>query len=63
MQYKEDGIVMVQSSTHSRTPIDQATLDERKNGGARKKFLRKQNMDYMQVGWKNSKTMMTHFRL
>jgi len=36
--------------------------DEQKNGKALAKHIKKAQMDTMQVGVKNSKTMMTHFR-
>lgn len=63
MQAKENGAVVAQSSALARTPIDQTTLDESKNGKARQKFLLKKDKDSLAVGWKNSKTMMTHFRI
>ena len=37
-------------------------LDEQHNGKALQKQIRKSMMEKMQVGMKNSKTMMTHFR-
>ena len=41
--------------------LDEQYLDESKNGKAREKHQRKADRDRMQIGMKNSRTMMKHF--
>ncbi len=63
MRQEENGVVANVRNAVGFRHLDQQQLDENKNGGARHKHLLKKDKDHMQIGVKNSKTMMTHFRL
>lgn len=59
---EENGVVMVSTRGMGRMAVNEQRADEAKNGKAMQKHQKKAAMDHMQVGWKNSKTMMTFFR-
>ena len=63
MKAEEGGVVLASSMNLSKTPLDQTMLEESKNGRARQKHLQRRDKDQMQIGVKNSKTMLTHFRV
>lgn len=62
MRNEENGVVLAQTpGALARQGMDQQKFDESRNGKARQKHQRKADKDRMQIGMKNSKTMMKHF--
>jgi len=60
-QQQEAGVKVKPSQMMAVKHRNEQKVDERKNGRAMWKFIHRAQRDHMQIGWKNSKTMMTFF--
>ena len=61
MRQEESGIVVAHPSDSRH--LNEQRQDERVNGKALQKHIHRAEKDKMQVGMKNSTTMMKHFRI
>ena len=62
MRAEENGVVLAQTpGNRAKGMINEQDIDESKNGRARMKHQRRAERDRMQIGIKNSTTMMKHF--